>query len=170
MVNQGALGDVERHLAGAMMLAKRVVAVLTFSVVLIWLTWPSTGQIDLKTCLPNGLVAKISSEIYGVEFWRVQLVDIARRRRIAENWDKSRADMAARTMEILRKSEAEMDAIYRKYPSLAPTDAQIAARALRKLADEIEAAERDNLMREFTQRETSDLERCERTIIALTAK
>jgi hypothetical protein len=48
--------------------------------------------------------------------------------------------------DFIRETKAQIAATYRKYPSLALTDAQIAARALRQRADAIEAAENERLV------------------------
>lgn len=71
------------------------------------------------------------------------------RRRATENWGKLQADTAARTEQVLGEYEVKMQAIREKYPSLAPTQEQVTAQALRKLADKIEAAESDRRIREF---------------------
>jgi hypothetical protein len=71
------------------------------------------------------------------------------RRRATENWGKLQADTAARTEQMLGEYEVKMQAIREEYPSLAPTQEQVTAQALRKLADKIEAAESDRRIREF---------------------
>ena len=32
---------------------------------LLWLTWPTVGQLTAETCAPNGLIAELSASIHG---------------------------------------------------------------------------------------------------------
>jgi hypothetical protein len=74
--------------------------------------------------------------------------------------------MQRRTEDVIRETEAQIAATYRKYPSLALTDAQIAARALRQRADAIEAAENERLLSDSMRQQASALGRCEQIIVA----
>jgi hypothetical protein len=64
---------------------KRALGTIAVVAILAWVTWPTQGQLNPDTCTPNGLIPNLSLAIHGEEFWRVQLADIARRCRSAEN-------------------------------------------------------------------------------------
>jgi hypothetical protein len=69
--------------------------------------------------------------------------------------------MQRRMEDFIRETKAQIAATYRKYPSLALTDAQIAGRALRQRADAIEAAENERLASDSMRQQASALGRCE---------
>jgi hypothetical protein len=131
---------------------KRAVVVVALAGLLVWATWPAAGQLNVETCSPNGLFAKLSAAFHGNTFWSVQLADLGDRRRRAENWDQFQADMQARSNAVVEKSEEFLKQIYQAQPSLAPTDAQIAAKQLRDLADKIEADEATRTVSEYMQK------------------
>lgn len=133
---------------------------------LVWATWPTAHQINVESCSPDGLFAKLSAAIHGNPFWRVQLADIARRRQSAENWDQNQAAMRARIDDIVQQSEANLNAIREAHSSLAPSDAQLAAERLRILADKIEHDEADRTVSEFMRKQVPILKQCEEAIIA----
>jgi hypothetical protein len=133
---------------------------------LAWTTWPAADQIKVDGCSSDGLFATLSAAIHGKAFWRVQLADIARRRQSAENWDQSQADMQARVDEIVRQSKERLNAIREAHPSLAPSDAQLAAERLRTLADKIEYDEANRTASEFMRTQAPLLKQCEEAIIA----
>jgi hypothetical protein len=134
-----------------------------------WATWPTAGQINIESCSPDGLFATLSAAVHGTTFWRAQLTDVSRRRESAENWDQNQADIQARIDDIARQSEENLNAIRKRYPSLAlpaPTDAQLAAKRLRALANKIEADEANHTVSEVMRKRAPVLKQCEETIVA----
>jgi hypothetical protein len=133
---------------------------------LAWATWPTGNQLNTESCLPIGLFAKLSAAVHGRTFWRAQLTDVARRLQSAEDWDQDQADWQARLDDVVRQSEANLNAIYEAHPSLAPpTDAQLAAKRLRTLADKVEHDEARRTASELMRKELPVLKRCEEIII-----
>jgi hypothetical protein len=149
--------------------------VLSFLVVLVfaWITWPSIGEINTKDCNPKGIAAKLSAMIYGDQFWSVQLAGVRDDLFHAENWDRTQAEFQQKTDDFLRQQQPQLDAIqaqmnamYEKYPSLAPTSAEVAATKLRERADEIELNEARRLASEMMRKQVPVLRQCENTIVA----
>jgi hypothetical protein len=139
---------------------------------LVLATLPTAHQISVESCSPDGLFAKLSAAIHGNSFWRVQLADIARRRQSAEHWDQNQAEMRARVdniarqaEEVVRQAEERLQSIREAHPSLTPTDAQLAAKRLRTLADKIEHDEADRTVSEFMRKQVPVLKQCEEAII-----
>jgi hypothetical protein len=143
---------------------KSVLVVVALVGLLTWATWPAEGQLDGATCSPNGLFAKLSAVLHGDAFWRVQLAGLAHSREIAENWDNSQADLEARTRAIVDQSKSSLNRISEAYPSLAPTEAHVAAQRLRDLADRIEIDEAKRVVSESMRRSATVLKACEETI------
>jgi hypothetical protein len=111
--------------------------------------------------------------IYGDKFWSVQLAGIRDSRLDAENWDRKQAEIQREADDIVRQYlpdldaiKAQQDEIYKKYPSLAPTSAQVAAENLRERADEIEDNEARRLASEAMRKQVPILRQCEDTIVA----
>lgn len=128
---------------------------------LTWSTWPAANQINVQSCFPQGLWANLSAKIYGNWFWRTQLADVSDRRHAAETWDQNQARIA----DIIRQSEAKINAMVEQFPSLATTNADIAAMQLRSLADKIESEEANRIVSEMMRKRVPALQRCEAAII-----
>jgi hypothetical protein len=133
---------------------------------LAWLTWPTAGQLNVESCSPRGPIAGITVALHGNAFWRAQLEELSMRRRRAENYERTRTEVAAKLDEILRQAQARLDTLYATFPQLAPTHAQVATDALRARADAIETAEADMIANEFMQRLVEILARCEAIVTA----
>jgi hypothetical protein len=133
--------------------------------VLLWLTWPTGGQLTTETCAPNGLIAGLSASIHGKGFWRTQMGDIRHQLDEAENWERTQAEIRQRveagTGEVIRGANEALAEIYREHPNLAPSQAQQFADRLRAQADAVERAEGDRLISEIIKRRLPVLRRCE---------
>ena len=141
---------------------RAILIVAAFGGLVVWATWPAEGQLDIATCLPNGVFAKLSAASRGDAFWRTQLAGLVRSRRAAENWDYAQAGIDA----FVEKSEARLNSIYEAHPQLAPSAAQIAAKRLRDLANKIEAEEAHRLIAEKMQVLANSIRKCQETIAA----
>jgi hypothetical protein len=119
-----------------------------------------------RTASPDGPIARLSVAIHGERFWRVQLADVTRQRQRAENWNAERADIRAKTDDILRKSEELINGIYKAHPGLTSTDAQLAAQHHRALADKIEEQENERIVSEYMRARVPVLKQCEDIITA----
>jgi hypothetical protein len=145
---------------------------------LLWLTWPTGGQLRAETCAPSGLIAELSASIHGGGFWRVQLEDIRNRRDEAENWDRTQAEKRRRISEVLAQSDEvvrtakqQLAKIYREHPNLAPSQEdqlanQMRARAeqMSAQADTIELAKMESVLSEKMRKKLPVLQRCETLI------
>jgi hypothetical protein len=158
--------NLSRALILANQFRKRVLIAGAVAGALAWATWPAADQINVESCSPDGLFATLSAAIHGKAFWRVQLADIARRWQSAENWDQNHADMKARDDDIVRQSEEYLNAIREAYPSLRQSEAQVAAKRFRDLADKIERDEADRIVSEAMRKQATALKQCEEAIIA----
>jgi hypothetical protein len=165
---QQRTGLVKSHSPGSTHRHPPVKLVLSFLVVLVfaWITWPSIHEINIEDCHPNGIAAKLSAMIYGDQFWSVQLAGIRGDLFRAENWDRNLAETQGKIDDVVRQAQAKLDAMYEKYPSLAPTSAQVAADKLRESADEIEMNEARRLASEMMRKQVPILRQCEDTIVA----
>ena len=147
--------------------------------VVIWLAWPTPGQLGTDTCAPNGLEADLSAFIFGTRFWHVQMEDIARRKHTAENWDQRLAAEKSKVEQLLRESKidatletAEKRLIdsYRKLPpdeaaeKLEAHKAQQQAERLRSEAATIEQKAAERIMSEKMRKRLPALKRCEAII------
>jgi hypothetical protein len=115
------------------------VGIIASAGLFVWATWPAAGRLDISTRSPKGIPAKLNAIFHGNAFWRVQLADLQDPRHSAESWDQLQAEMQARADAILEHSQSSLNRIYRAHPTLAPTDAQLAARRFRDLADKTAA-------------------------------
>jgi hypothetical protein len=144
-----------------------VLACIAGASIAVWLTWPSTGQIKVDTCSPNSILAEISAMTHGKGFWRVQLDDIGRQRNAADNWDQNQTKIEAEIDEAIAKGNAQVEELYQKYPTLAPSQPSQADRMteqLRAQADAIEIANVKRMASEQMQKRLPLLRQCETKI------
>ena len=139
---------------------------LSAVVALTWVTWPGAGQLNIKDCSPNGMVANLSAVIHGNRFWSVQLGGIRESRQDVENWDQKQAEAKAMTENVLREAQARLAAIYERYPDLAPTSTEIASSHLRERADEMEEEEARQKISDLMRKQVPILRQCEDAIVA----
>jgi len=146
--------------------------------VFLWLTWPTFGQLSVENCTPDTAIAKLSALIHGDGFWRVQLADIRYQRDEAENWDRTQAEKRQRISEILAQTDEVLlrekewrTEMYRKYPSLAPSQERQLADRMRERteqmkaeADAVELGKFESMLSERMRKNVPVLQRCETLI------
>jgi hypothetical protein len=132
-----------------------------------WATWPSADGVNLATCEPNGILARLSAIIHQDRFWQAQLDDIRLRAARAENWDRNQEEARAKIDAVLEAARKRMEDVYEKHPSLAPSPEQRAADRLRAVADEIEHAEGAKIMSDFNMKQLAMLRLCEDAVAAM---
>jgi hypothetical protein len=164
-----------RLVEGALMAAKRpakqapnrlgIVIAAPVVVLLLWLTWPSPGQLDAFNCNPKSVFGSLSARIYGERFWRAQLADVQAQAIRSEGWDAYRAQRKLEEQSGIAMAREASAELYIAHPELAPSPAQQAQR-LRDAADAIEERESDQIVSDFFMREAAAARRCEAAILA----
>jgi hypothetical protein len=146
--------------------AFRAALAIGIALAFVWATWPAEGQLNVASCSPDGLGARLSLAIHGDRFWRVQLAGVVNSRKFAENWDRNVEIQNAKMAEILGKSEATLNALYAKHPELAPPP-PTQSEQVRHLADEMERAEIARAVSKKMQERVPVLQRCEAEIAGM---
>ena len=145
---------------------KCLAGLLAFGCLFTYVTWPGDDQLDAESCTPRGLIANASAALHGAEFWRVQIEGLRERLREAEEYDQTSARRNAVIAASNRQVRSNLEEIYRRIPSAAPTPSQMVADRLREQADPVELAEVDRMMREYMQKRAEVLARCEQIVLA----
>lgn len=110
--------------------------------VAIYVTWPGADSLDYTSCEPKGGLSQLSAKIYGRFFWEQAL---ARAKDLADM--KTTETYLADAEQRVRQNRQQLDELYAKNPSIAPTASERTAQRLREQADRIEA--QDGLNRIF---------------------
>jgi hypothetical protein len=110
--------------------------------VALYATWPGADTLDYSTCEPKSGLSQLSANIYGRFFWEQALT----RARDLANMKTTEAFLADAEQQT-RRNNQQLEELYAKNPSIAPTAAERSAQRLREQADRIEA--QDGLNRIF---------------------
>jgi hypothetical protein len=144
-----------------------VLAVSACAALFTWLTWPSSEFALNDQCVPTGMQG-FSARLYGATFWQKQLAAVRFELQHEIEWPQkiamAMAIAKAANDRVTQETTQQLDAIYQKYPHLAPSEAQKKADALKNEADEIERQEALKLYEAMRLRQIARLTSCEAAI------
>ena len=106
---------------------------------------------------PNGISNQLRAAIQSDRFWKDQLVKIDAEIEHIIGAPQRQAEVDARMRKHEENAEALMNRLYAEHPNLRPTEAEQKAEILRARADEVEAQEFDELVRQARFRRLADL-------------
>ena len=146
---------------------RRLLLILPVLAISWWVVQPSAGSISLSRCEPDGIFAKASAWVYGPAFWQAQMPYLHEFSARAQEWDKYVDKSKAQVRSVVDSAKARLDAMYEKYPQLAPSAATLHAEHLRATASAIEEAESDQLVSDHVHKQAALAQACEAKILAM---